>query len=93
VSDTVGRRIVVQGAVQGVGYRAFARRAALRLGIPGSARNLPDGTVEVLVAGPRALLSVFVAELRQGPPHGWVTGVIEEEVSPEVVGNNGFVIK
>ncbi len=41
------RLIVVSGSVQGVGYRAFARRAALALGIRGHAINLPDGRVEV----------------------------------------------
>ena len=54
------RRALVSGTVQGVGYRAFARRAALELGIRGHARNLPDGRVEVLACGEAAALEEFV---------------------------------
>ncbi len=61
------RLIVVSGSVQGVGYRAFARRAALALGIRGHAINLPDGRVEVLACGETAALDAFVTQLRAGP--------------------------
>ena len=37
----------VNGRVQGVGFRWWTRRTADRLGIAGSVRNLPDGSVEV----------------------------------------------
>ena len=49
--ETLVRRVVVEGFVQGVGYRVFARRAALRLRISGWVRNRPDGTVEAFVKG------------------------------------------
>src|SRR5262249_62389679 len=44
-------RFIVQGRVQGVGYRYFARRQAEALGVTGYARNRADGTVEVVGEG------------------------------------------
>jgi acylphosphatase len=61
------RRIVVEGAVQGVGYREFTRRAALRLNVSGWVRNRSDGAVEALVRGSPAALEALIATMRQGP--------------------------
>ena len=60
-------RIVVEGHVQGVGYRHFARRIALRFGVSGWVRNRRDGAVEMVVAGPADKLEAALAELRRGP--------------------------
>ena len=43
---------LVSGSVQGVGYRWFVRGLALGAGLGGSATNLPDGRVEVVLEGP-----------------------------------------
>ena len=59
------RRWYVRGRVQGVGYRYFAQRAAVSLGLTGYARNLDDGRVEVYAAGPAGK----VAELEIGRAH------------------------
>ena len=69
------RRALVSGTVQGVGYRAFVRRAALELGIRGHAHNLPDGRVEVLFCGEPAALDDFIARLRAGPKWSRVADV------------------
>jgi acylphosphatase len=61
------RRYVVTGRVQGVGYRASARAAALRLGLAGWVRNLPDGRVEACAVGDDTALADFEAWLRRGP--------------------------
>lgn len=61
------RHVFVEGRVQGVGYRDFARRTARRLGVRGWARNRLDGTVEVLAVGTAASLESFLADLRHGP--------------------------
>lgn len=61
------RRVVIEGYVQGVGYRHFARRAALSLGVSGWVRNRADGCVEALVAGPAADVERLLAEMRRGP--------------------------
>ena len=65
--STLVRRIVVEGAVQGVGYREFTRRAALRLNVSGWVRNRSDGAVEALVRGSPAGVEALIAEMRQGP--------------------------
>jgi acylphosphatase len=64
---TIVRRVVVEGYVQGVGYREFTRRAALRLGVSGWVRNRSDGAVEALICGPPAVVEALVAEMRRGP--------------------------
>ena len=61
------RRVMASGKVQGVGYRAFARRAAQELGISGYARNLADGRVEILACGENTALKRFIERLQQGP--------------------------
>jgi len=43
----------ITGRVQGVFYRASAQEEAMRLGLCGEIRNLPDGAVEAVVEGPR----------------------------------------
>jgi acylphosphatase len=60
-------RVVVRGRVQGVGFRMWALRRARALGLSGYARNLADGSVEVVSEGPRAVLERFIFVLRRGP--------------------------
>lgn len=69
------RRYVITGKVQGVGYRYFTTRVARELRLAGWVRNLPDGRVEALAAGPKARLDRFQAELRIGPPRAEVAAV------------------
>jgi acylphosphatase len=65
--NKIGRRYVISGRVQGVGFRYFAQRAARELGISGWAQNLEDGRVEVEAVGSKAQLDEFEARLRKGP--------------------------
>jgi acylphosphatase len=74
-------RMWVSGRVQGVGFRWFVRREALGLGLTGRVRNLPDGRVEVEVAGAPEDLEVFRQRLREGPPGSRVTRLEEIELS------------
>ena len=82
-------RFVVTGRVQGVGFRWFVRHAAERLGLSGHARNLPDGTVEVVVQGPADAVAQLETALRQGPPTATVTGVTRERI-PDQAGADRF---
>ena len=75
--DPIARRYVVSGLVQGVGFRWTAQRVARSLGITGTVRNLPDGTVEIEAhGGPDALESLRSA-LRTRMP-GRVDAVRED---------------
>jgi acylphosphatase len=60
--------ILVEGHVQGVGYREYARRRALLLGLSGWVMNLRDGRVRVRAEGPRAVIDELVRSLEKGPP-------------------------
>jgi len=73
MTDTLTRRVVVEGFVQGVGYRDFARRVALRRRISGWVRNRTDGTVEALIHGSPADIELVLAELRRGPRGARIT--------------------
>ena len=66
---------LVSGQVQGVGYRAFARRHALDKGLNGYAENLSDGRVEVVAEGIKADLEHFLIQLKNGPTYAKVTGI------------------
>jgi acylphosphatase len=72
------RRYFVSGRVQGVGYRIFAQRAAVELGLTGYTRNRADGRVEVFAMGPEPKLRKLRIELRNGPLMARVTEVSEE---------------
>jgi acylphosphatase len=74
-------RFLVSGRVQGVFFRASARTEATRLGIAGSASNLPDGRVEVVAIGPDAALDALERWLWQGPPAANVDGVTREVIA------------
>lgn len=65
----------ISGRVQGVGFRWWTVREARRLGLRGTVRNRPDGTVEVHAAGPDAALARLAERLREGPPHARVERV------------------
>ena len=67
--------IIVQGIVQGVGYRFFAVEMAKQYKIKGYARNLPDGNVEVIAEGDEGLVNDFIKRLKVGPPSARVTGI------------------
>ena len=64
----VAAEILVEGSVQGVGYRAFAQRRAQERGLTGYAVNLPDGRVKVRAEGDRTRLDGLVHDLEVGPP-------------------------
>ena len=83
-------RMNVRGRVQGVGFRGWARSEAERIGITGSVRNLPDGSVEVLARGSAAALDRFHQVLSRGPAGSDVAGVSRD---PATAGpTDGFVI-
>ena len=79
---------VVSGHVQGVGYRWFVRELASGAGLAGSARNLPDGRVEVVLEGADNAVHRVLAELEGPRAPGTVTRVDVRETP--VQGSSGF---
>ena len=74
--------------MQGVGFRAFARRLALDLGLCGHAENLSDGRVEVVAEGERGDLEHFLGQLERGPAHASVEET--DQAWGEASGLEGF---
>jgi len=52
--------IHIQGRVQGVGFRPFIYRKAVKLGLRGYVVNLGDAGVEVRVEGERSTIERFI---------------------------------
>jgi acylphosphatase len=73
----LARHYRIRGRVQGVGYRYFTRRIALRLGVRGFVRNLPDGDVEVHAEADGEALQEFRFELERGPVSSRVSEIVE----------------
>lgn len=86
-------RFLVYGHVQGVGFRWWVWRQATRLGVDGLARNLRDGSVEVIAEGSGSGLAELERLLAQGPPAAAVERVEKSQVPHEVPIPKGFDIK
>lgn len=78
-------RVIIKGRVQGVGFRAFVEREALRQGVAGWVRNRWDGTVEAVFIGDSEAISAMIAECRQGPALADVRDVVVADyLGPEL---------
>ncbi len=74
-------KIVVEGRVQGVGYRFYTVRQAHIFDIRGRVQNSMDGKVEITAIGNEANLDLFIQGLRKGPPMARVKDVQVFELS------------
>ena len=77
------KRLSITGHVQGVGFRAWMVSEAVRLGVSGWVRNLPDGSVEALVYGDSASVEELLRACRLGPPLAAVSSIVEDLADPE----------
>lgn len=59
--------ILITGFVQGVGFRQFVKRMARKLLLTGWVRNLPDGSVEAVISGPKKDIERLVEHANKGP--------------------------
>jgi acylphosphatase len=66
---------IVEGRVQGVGFRYFVQEQAVALHLQGWVRNRWDGTVEVMAEGDQQTLSKFLEVLQRGPRASYVSNV------------------
>jgi acylphosphatase len=89
--EIIARRCRVRGRVQGVFYRGSTARRANELGVAGSARNMPDGSVEVLAVGTEAAVNTLIQWLWIGPSAAHVIAVDVEPLTAEQAGRpRGF---
>lgn len=89
--DAVTRHFWVLGKVQGVYFRHSCRVEATRRMLRGYARNLADGSVEVLAHGPPALVEELHAWLRRGPTHARVDEIRETAPDDALPLPKGFI--
>lgn len=91
MAGIVRRRVVVDGVVQGVFFRASTHREAVALGVSGWVRNLPDGRVEAVFEGEPQPVDAAVEWCRRGPARAVVTAVEVSDERPE--GVLGFSVR
>lgn len=90
--EMVRAHLRIYGLVQGVFFRSTMRSVAYRLGVTGWVRNLPDGSVEAVVEGPREAVEEIIRWAHRGPPAARVERV-EVEWEPYKGEFKGFKIK
>lgn len=70
--------IFVSGFVQGVGYRAFVKKQAKKLGLTGWVQNLPDGRVEAILQGTKDNIEKLIEICKKGPYFSEVKEIVVE---------------
>jgi acylphosphatase len=91
MTESVRRRVVVHGYVQGVFFRDATRREARRRGVAGWVSNRPDGAVEAVFEGDPEAVEEMVRFCERGP-RGADVARVEKSEEP-VEGLSGFVIR
>lgn len=91
----MAKRLILHGVVQGVFCRYYCSETAKRLGLHGSAANLSDGTVEVLLeTEDAAAVNEYITALRLNPYgirfYGSITRVDEYDYSGHIRGDYRF---
>ncbi len=79
------KRLKVIGVVQGVGYRAWAKRLAEMLKVEGYVRNMADGSVEMVVCADEKIINVMINAAKKGPAASVVKNVevFDTDFKPE----------
>ena len=87
----VRAHVWIAGRVQGVAFRAYTVDEASVRGVTGWVGNIPDGRVEAVFEGERAVVEAMIAWCRKGPPAARVSSV--EVTWEEPTGEVGFGIR
>lgn len=90
-SSAVAVELRVTGHVQGVSFRAYAAREAVRLEVVGWVRNDPDGAVALHVEGSRDAVDAMTAWCRDGSPAARVDAVEVTDADPR--GGDSFEVR
>lgn len=88
----IRKKIILTGRVQGVGFRYFTYSAARENNLNGYVKNLPDGSIEILVDGNETAYCRFLQRVLSGPS---LARVIENKIidSPPGESFNKFEIR
>lgn len=86
----IRKHTVVRGKVQGSGFRYYTQLEAMRRGLTGYVRDLPDGSVEAEIEGDDDVVEAFVTWLNTGPTWAEVERVDVTDREPS--GRPGFHI-
>ncbi len=76
----IRKHIIVEGRVQGVGFRYNAALIAAKYKLTGYARNLINGSVELEAQGLNDNVSAFICEVKKGTPFAKVTALYQEDI-------------
>ena len=79
----VRAEILVNGLVQGVGFRYFVYREALKLGLVGFTKNLFTGEVLTIVEGEKSLVEELYRKIKVGPSHASVKNCNVDWLEPK----------
>ena len=87
----VRAHVWIAGRVQGVAFRAYTVDEASVRGVTGWVGNIPDGRVEAVFEGERAVVEEMIAWCRKGPPAARVSSV--EVIWEEPKDERGFDVR
>jgi acylphosphatase len=88
----MGKRLIIEGRVQGVGYRASLAEEAIALGLCGWVRNRRDGSVEACVDGEVQAIEAIILWAKRGPPAALVSNVTIEDLGAQTSSDGIFKI-
>jgi acylphosphatase len=88
----MAKHLMIEGRVQGVGYRASFAAQARMLGLAGWVRNRRDGAVEACVSGTQPAEEAIIGWARQGPPAAQVKQVQVSDADEASVADGPFAI-
>ena len=86
-------KLTISGKVQGVGYRRWFQRQAVRLQVSGWVRNLATGEVEAIVISDTETLRLMIERAYQGPLLAQVSEVVWIEVESITSANDFQILK
>ncbi|MCL5771052.1 MAG: acylphosphatase [Actinobacteria bacterium] len=85
--------LIIEGRVQGVGFRYFAFNNALKHNITGYVKNLPDGNVEIVCSGEKQDLDKFISKMKKGPSFSYISSFKINELSSDGYEFKNFEIR
>lgn len=78
--SNIGKHMVAQGRVQGVGFRYFCQREAFEENITGFVRNMANGDVEIVAEGDETQIEIFINNIQNNHPYAKVFNLTQKNV-------------